>query len=312
MTALQKNSLQKNPNDLNLVEVACYQRLINASVERVWENVRDWEHLPWLHESSFSYVSLDTQGEWGWRTWASEKHTSHVELCIDTQAQRYVARSYRKQQQVTEIWTSLRAEGAQTHISVTFAVPDIADADKTAVGQLYLDLYSRLWDEDEEMMQARQQQLTPAPAGPDSINLGPLQELLPRLPMEVRIRQHNYQVCAVAGELLVYPARCPHLLGPLSILDDSILDDSILDDSILNSSISDSSPLAKSQLDSSAHGRADKIHAQTLQVRCPWHGYVFDIRSGACLSPANAACRLHRSPPLQTNGASGDVILGVA
>ncbi|MDP4764809.1 MAG: hypothetical protein NWR61_00550, partial [Pseudomonadales bacterium] len=92
----------------------------------------------------------------------------------------------------------------------------------------------------------------------------------------------------------------------------SILDDSILDDSILNSSISDSSPLAKSQLDSSAQGRADKIHAQTLQVRCPWHGYVFDIRSGACLSPANAACRLHRSPPLQTNGASGDVILGVA
>lgn len=307
MTALQKNSLQKNPNDLNLVEVACYQRLINASVERVWENVRDWEHLPWLHESSFSYVSLDTQGEWGWRTWASEKHTSHVELCIDTQAQRYVARSYRKQQQVTEIWTSLRAEGAQTHISVTFAVPDIADADKTAVGQLYLDLYSRLWDEDEEMMQTRQQQLTPAPPGPDSINLGPLQELLPRLPMEVRIRQHNYQVCAVAGELLVYPARCPHLLGPLSIVDDSILNSSIS-----NSSISDSSPLAKSQLDSSAQSGAGNIHAQNLQVRCPWHGYVFDIRSGACLSPANAACRLHRSPPLQTNGANGDVILGVA
>lgn len=283
MTALQKNSLQTNPNNLNLVEVASYTRVINASVERVWENVRDWEHLPWLHESSFNYVSLDTQGDWGWRTWASAKHTSHVELCIDTEAQRYVARSYRQQQQVSEIWTSLQADGAQTHISVTFAVPDIAEADKTAVGQIFLDMYTRLWDEDEEMMQARQQQLTPAAAGPESVNLGPLAELLSRLPMEVRIRQHNYQVCAVAGELLVYPARCPHLLGPLSLVEQN----------------------------------ADKTTEQTTedrspQVSCPWHGYVFDVRSGACLAPADAVCRLHRPPPLQTDGDSGDVILGFA
>ena len=32
-----------------LTSVATYRRRIGASLERVWENVHDWEHLPWLH-----------------------------------------------------------------------------------------------------------------------------------------------------------------------------------------------------------------------------------------------------------------------
>ena len=27
-------------------------------------------------------------------------------------------------------------------------------------------------------------------------------------------------------------------------------------------------------------------------VRCPWHGYQFDVESGACLSPLTATCKL--------------------
>ena len=37
-----------------LISVAVYRRRIGASLERVWENVRDWEHLPWLHRQSFA------------------------------------------------------------------------------------------------------------------------------------------------------------------------------------------------------------------------------------------------------------------
>ena len=39
-----------------LTRVGVYERSLPVSAERVWENVRDWEHLPWLHASSFSSI----------------------------------------------------------------------------------------------------------------------------------------------------------------------------------------------------------------------------------------------------------------
>ena len=41
-------SLDRNPD---LVVAATYHREVIASLEHVWENVFDWEHLPWLHSS---------------------------------------------------------------------------------------------------------------------------------------------------------------------------------------------------------------------------------------------------------------------
>ena len=71
MPANQQNATLFNPNALNLTRVATYERLIRAPEERVWENVLDWEHLPWLHKTSFGYIELDEAGEWGWRTWSN-------------------------------------------------------------------------------------------------------------------------------------------------------------------------------------------------------------------------------------------------
>ena len=66
MPAHQTNALERNPNGLNLTRVAEYRRDIRASLERVWENVLDWEHLPHLHATSFGYCELDEAGDWGW------------------------------------------------------------------------------------------------------------------------------------------------------------------------------------------------------------------------------------------------------
>ena len=41
-----------------LTSVAVYERTIRASLERVWENVLDWEHLPWLHRRTFGHIRL--------------------------------------------------------------------------------------------------------------------------------------------------------------------------------------------------------------------------------------------------------------
>ena len=39
-----------------LTRVGVYQRTVGVSTERVWENVHDWAHLPWLHGASFSSI----------------------------------------------------------------------------------------------------------------------------------------------------------------------------------------------------------------------------------------------------------------
>jgi hypothetical protein len=58
---------EKLTRDSDLTTVATYRRTIGASAERVWENVLDWEHLPWLHSGSFSDIVCNGAGEWGWR-----------------------------------------------------------------------------------------------------------------------------------------------------------------------------------------------------------------------------------------------------
>ena len=44
-----------------------YWREVGVGIERIWENVLDWEHLPVLHETSFNAVELIEIGDWGWR-----------------------------------------------------------------------------------------------------------------------------------------------------------------------------------------------------------------------------------------------------
>ena len=47
-----------------LTRVAVYRRTIAASLERVRENVHDWEHLPWLHRESFSSIDSGAWPSW--------------------------------------------------------------------------------------------------------------------------------------------------------------------------------------------------------------------------------------------------------
>ena len=48
------------------------------------------------------------------------------------------------------------------------------------------------------------------------------------------------------------------------------------------------------------------IDSQKGLVRCPWHGYHFDIKSGKCLSPKHAHCTLPATPEL--NLSNGNII----
>ena len=51
----------------SLALAVTYNRKVRVGIERIWENVFDWEHLPVLHETYFNAVELLDIGDWGWR-----------------------------------------------------------------------------------------------------------------------------------------------------------------------------------------------------------------------------------------------------
>lgn len=143
--------------------VATYRRTIHASLERIWENVRDWEHLPWLHRSSFSSITLLEQTPTLWRARISmppkdAPREAVIELQLDVPNQRYWSRTVEGQGAGGEIFTCLTlVDGQTTDIVVEFRAPIANVEQRDALGKAYLRLYQRLWDEDEQMMRRRQE-----------------------------------------------------------------------------------------------------------------------------------------------------------
>ncbi len=225
---------------------AVYRRRVAASEARVWENVRDWEHLPWLHRTSFRSIELLDAGDWGWRAEIGlpSQDSIRLELCIEPDAPRYVSRTLAGPGAGTEIWTRVTPHAPDaTDVEVEFHLPHLEPAAAEAVGKALVTLYTRLWDEDEAMMVHRTAALaargTDSAEAPEAVELGSLDALRERLPLCTAWRGRRVRVLELDGELLAHDARCPHWLGPL---DDAAVED----------------------------GR----------LVCPWHGYAFDVRTG--------------------------------
>ena len=251
--------MQREPGK-SLTHVATYERCVGASAERVWENVHDWEHLPWLHRLSFSSIECLESGAWGWRARvglqpADARREILLELVLEDSGDRYVSRVLEGDGANSEIWTSVEPrDPAHTAIRVEFWLPDVDPEHAEALGQAYTRLYTRLWDEDEDMMVRRATALTPRERrGERTLDLGPLEELRARLPICVELRGRRFVIREVDGDLIAHAARCPHLLGPLELGE--------VEDGV---------------------------------VTCPWHGYRFDVRSGR--SRDARRLRLDRAP----------------
>ncbi|MFT4521028.1 MAG: nitrite reductase/ring-hydroxylating ferredoxin subunit [Halioglobus sp.] len=268
MPANQLKPKMLNPNGLNLSLVATYDRLVNAPLNRAWENVLDWAHLPYLHESTFDHIELDEAGDWGWRTWSDAAHTDHVELTIADE-ERYVARTYLSGQQVSEIWTTLTANGEQTRVHVEFYFPDVDTQNMDAFGKAIVLLYTQLWDEDEAMMRQRHLRLLEDRDKAADVALGSAASLHQQLTsgetIIFQLQKREYQLRERDGVLIAHSTICPHLMGPLTDLD-----------------------------------------IATGRLRCPWHGYEFDLATGECVFPNEAECRLAPQPKLQEK--NGNII----
>lgn len=150
-----------NNND-SLILVATYRRTLRASVERVWENVLDWEHLPWLHRSTFATAELVEQTLETWRAWvtlapAARGKRALIEIQTDMPSSCYWSRTRDGQGAGSEVLTLLfPIDERTTNIVVEFRTPSLPPEKAQAVGSAYLQLYQRLWNEDERMMMRKQ------------------------------------------------------------------------------------------------------------------------------------------------------------
>jgi nitrite reductase/ring-hydroxylating ferredoxin subunit len=142
-----------------------------------------------------------------------------------------------------------------TDISVAFHIAAIPEAARAAIGEGYVRLYTRLWDEDEAMMQRRQALIDgrePAAARPGPrprLALGPAAALHAEEARIVALGDDRFRVLAHEGRLLAHPVVCPH----------------------------QGASLAAAAVEAGA-------------VVCPWHGYRFDCESGR--GPSGQPCRM--------------------
>ncbi len=232
-----------------LVSVAVYERTIAASLERIWENVLDWEHLPGLHRAAFGAIRCLESSEGGWRArllgrGVDPSQEIEIEVRLDRPRLRYVSATTAGAGKGSEIWTSLAPKQPHaTDIRVEFLLPGVLPAQVEALGRGYTSLYTRLWDEDEAMMVRREAMLAKLAAFPERgitpLELGRLADLRARLPLLVEYDGRPFRVLERDGALVAHSTVCPHLLGPLE----------------------DATP-----------------GGDTLE--CPWHRFRFDLRTG--------------------------------
>lgn len=237
--------------------IGTYRRTLPVSLERMYENALDWEHLPHLHASSFSSMECLDAGAWGWRASAvdAKGQTNVLELRLDRSCRRWITRTLEGANHGAEIWTHVFVnEPRQLDIVVDFFVPGVPEEAREKVGMAYARAYEVLYDEDVWMMSERQQQID---RRIDSMNSEDRLELewpaADSLPLEVELSGRKFMLNRHAQQWVVYPAACPHQLGPL----------------------------------------AGDIN-EAGEVTCPWHGYTFDVRSGECTSGSH--CRFGQVP----------------
>jgi nitrite reductase/ring-hydroxylating ferredoxin subunit len=261
----------------SLTLAATYNREVRAGLDRIWENVLDWEHLPVLHEMYFDQVELLGIDGSGWRVALTKKPGSQdrrmlLELRVDRANSRYRVRTLAGDGAGTEIWTLLEPiEPHRTAVEVRYYLAEHCPDRIARLAETYLRSGERLWDQDEAMMTRREALLARRAslrqASGATIALGRLSELRRRLPLLFEVDGEPFRMIELEdGALALHATICPHWLGPL-----------------------------------------EEAAPENGILRCPWHGYLFDVRTGA--SADGRGYRLAPAPRLVVDPVTSEVTL---
>lgn len=194
-----------------------------------------------------------------------------IELRIERDQGRYSTRTTAGVGEGSEIWTRLEPLSAQrTGIEVEFLLPNLIREQAEGLAVAYMRLYTQLWDGDEAMMMRREQLLSrrrPARIGGDA--------LLTRGALE-DVRAQLPLVVELDGR----PFRVVELDGAL---------------------------VAHSIVCPHSLGPLDDAPLEQGCIRCPWHGYRYDVRSGRSVD--DRGLWLGPAPRVETDSNSQQVRL---
>jgi nitrite reductase/ring-hydroxylating ferredoxin subunit len=243
-----------------LQEAGVYRRRVKASLPRIWENVFDWEHLPALHADSFGSSELIShEGDVQVvRITRPDGKPSVIRTVGDRIAHRYVVTTLEGVGTASEVRVQLTPlEPNLTDIEVRYHVPETRPERLARIAEAFVPFYARLWDEDEAMMIRREQQL--------------------------RVRRGRSEIKAVR-------------LGPLAEVEGSL--------PLLVDFGHESFRVIRHEGELIAHaavcphwlGPLEDAEVEDGAIRCPWHGWRFDVRSGENLE--GRACRLPTPPQI--------------
>ncbi len=177
----------------NLCLIGEYQRRIPVSLTRMIENAYDWEHLPFVHSSSFKSIDLFDEGAWGWQAKAilPDSSSQYLELLVDRDNNYWVTTVLSGDARGFEIHTqAIARQDREIDVLVKFYLPEafskvlmllrtsqrllplslyrrIAskigihrvaknESPKTSILKTLQRQYSVLYDEDETLMSSRQ------------------------------------------------------------------------------------------------------------------------------------------------------------
>ncbi len=240
-----------------------YERRLPVSMERMLENALDWEHLPHVHASSFADIACIDSGRWGWRAVARAAgegaEDQVLELLVDHE------RSY---------WATTVLTGALAGIEIHTQATAIGDREITIdvrflssaplaeeLARLYLaglqQQYALLYDEDVALMVARQAAL------------------------DDRARRRD----AGAGRVLVGSAAAVRAAGRATVE---------CAGGRYCVRWSGSGWVVHSAVCTHQLGPLDGALDEDGGVTCPWHGYRFDVATGANL---DGRCQALAAPP---------------
>jgi nitrite reductase/ring-hydroxylating ferredoxin subunit len=259
-----------------LPHVATYTRELPVSLERMYENAIDGEHLPWLHKDTFAALTITEKGEWGWRgqgyfqppsfmTW------TELELRLDRDNNRWVTTTLRGLGKGTQIVThALPVAEDRLKVVVDFYVPKLPGFLHGLYARQFLETYSKLYDEDLWMMATRQRELDRKREErrgqmASEVSLGSVTSVQKSIPFDFELQKKKYRLLDIDGRLIAYATTCPHMLGPLQ--DASV---------------------------------------EQGQVTCPWHGYRFDVITRECTS--GQPCKLPLAPEIVVDETLDQVI----
>lgn len=231
-----------------------YVRRLPTNMARMIENAYDWEHLPYVHPSSFASIDLIDSGPWGWRARIGVPGTMEptfqmLDLLVDADRNYWVSTVFNGPGEGIEIHTQATTlNDDEIQVDVRFYVPEApgGEAASASILSYMQSQYARLYDEDIDLMQGRQSALEDRArwrgnsAGRNEIAVGRVTDLARDKTHVVETETSRFCVRWWQDQWIAHAAVCPHLLGPLSA------------------------------------GQID----ETGQLTCPWHGYRFDVLTG--------------------------------